>query len=76
MKLSIQVTTTVATIFGALCLVVGIHGLMSLDGITDPVQLSDAKGFAWFWMFLGMIGVTIAAVAWWIARGYKAEPDS
>lgn len=75
MKLSIQTTMTIASIFGALCLAAGIHGLLSLDGVTDPVELADAKGFAWFWMFLGGVGVVIAVAAWWIARSYKVEQD-
>jgi len=76
LKFSIQATMTIASIFGALCLAGGIHGLLSLDGITDPVQLSDAKGFAWFWMFLGCVGVAIAIGSWWIARGMKPEQDA
>jgi len=74
-KLSIQATMTIASIFGALCLAAGIQGLMSLSGITDPVELSDAKGFAWFWTFLGAVGVVTAVLAWWIARGYTSDQE-
>jgi hypothetical protein len=72
-KLSLHATTLVGLIFAAVCLSVAIGGFTSLGEIQDPVQLADAKGFAWFWTFLGVVGLSFAALAQWMARRGKHE---
>lgn len=72
MKLSMHATTLGAAVFAVICLVAGINGLLSLDRIDDAAQMADAKGFAWFWTFLGCISVVIALLASWLSR----TPDS
>jgi hypothetical protein len=73
-KLSLHATTIVGTIFAAVCLSVAIPGFLSLGDIQDPVQLSDAKGFAWFWAFLAVVALFFAALAQWMVRtGQKDE---
>jgi len=61
-------TTIAGAIFAAVCLSVAITGFLSMGDIEDPVQLSDAKGFAWFWAFLGGVALAFAALAHWMAR--------
>ena len=73
MKLSLQATVFVSAIFAAVCFGVALTGLTSLDGITDANQLADAKGFAWFWAFLGGVAVFFGALAWWMARRTKKD---
>jgi len=68
MKLSMHATSILAAVFAVLCLVFGINGLMSLGDIQDAARLSDAKGFAWFWTFLGVIGLIVALFASHVAR--------
>jgi hypothetical protein len=68
MKISAQLATILAAVFALVCFGVAIQGLTSLDGITDPTQLADARGFAGFWAFLGAIGVLCAGVSWFIAK--------
>jgi hypothetical protein len=63
----------IAVIFSVVCFGVAITGITSLDGITDPEQLSDAKGFAGFWAFLGSVGVVCGAASYWILRTAKEE---
>lgn len=65
-----------AAIFAAICFGVAITGFNGLDGIMDPVQLADAKGFAWFWAFLGSISVVFGAVGIWIVRTEKDGEDA
>jgi len=55
------------------CFGVALTGYQALDGITDPTQLSDAKGFAMFWAFLGVIGVACGAGSWWLIRQQPEE---
>jgi hypothetical protein len=71
MKISARAATILAVIFAIVCFSVAVTGFTSLGPITDPVQLSDAKGFAWFWAFLGTVGVLFGALSWWIAGTVK-----
>ena len=73
MKLSLRMTVVAGLIFAAVCLSVAITGFVSMGEIQDPVQLSDAKGFAWFWAFLGGVALLFAALAQWMARTQKEE---
>ena len=73
MKISAQMSVVLAAIFAALAFGFAITGFSSLGTITDPQQLSDAKGFAWFWAFLGTVAVALGAIGWWIARTQKDE---
>lgn len=68
MKISAQMSVVLAVIFAIACFAVAIRGFTSLGGIVDSEQLSDAKGFAWFWAFLGMIAVVFGAVGVWMVR--------
>ena len=71
MKITAQFTVVMAAIFAVICFGVAITGFNALDSITDPVQLTDAKGFAWFWVFLGGVSVAFGAVGIWIVRTQK-----
>jgi hypothetical protein len=72
-KLSLQATVIVSAIFAAVCLGVAITGFTSLGGIEDATQLADAKGFAWFWAFLGAVALFFGLLAWWMARSTKND---
>jgi hypothetical protein len=72
-KISAQMSVVLAAILAIACFAVAIKGFTSLGGITDPGQLSDAKGFAWFWAFLGMIAVVFGAVGVWMVRTTKDD---
>jgi len=57
-----------SAIFAAICLSVAISGFTSLGTLTDPAVISDARGFAWFWTFLGGIAIAFGLLAWWMSR--------
>jgi hypothetical protein len=46
---------------------------LSLGELTDPTQLADAKGFAWFWTFLASVAIAFGLAAWWLARNSGDE---
>lgn len=73
MQLSAKLTMIVAGVFAAVCLGIAIKGFSSLGEITDPQQLADAKGFAWFWMFLAGVGVVFALLSRWLGRTDRGE---
>ena len=68
MNISAKLGMISAAVFAAVCLGVAITGFSSLGEITDPVQLADAKGFAWFWVFLAGVAVVFGGLSWRIAR--------
>jgi hypothetical protein len=71
MKITVQVSIIAGIIFALVCYGVAIKGFMSLDEITDAVMLADARGFAWFYAFLGTIGVAFAAIGVWIVKTHR-----
>ena len=71
MKLSAQMTLIIGVIFAVACFAVAINGFMSLGEITDAKQLADARGFAWFWAFLGAVAAAFALVSWWMIRTHR-----
>jgi uncharacterized membrane protein len=71
MKVSTQFSVFMAVVFAAVCFSVAITGFTSLGEISDAAQLADAKGFAWFWAFLGTLGLVFAGVGIWLLRTSK-----
>jgi len=75
MSLSLRATMIAAAIFAAICLGVAITGFMSLGSLTDPKAIEDAKGFAWFWAFLGSIALGLGLLAWRITPRSDESED-
>jgi hypothetical protein len=65
----------IAAIFAAICLGVAITGFTSLSNITDPAEVADARGFAWFWTFLASVAIVLGLLAWWVARNHREDED-
>jgi hypothetical protein len=76
LRITAQMTIGIAAIFAAICFGVAITGFSSLGSFADPVQAADAKGFAWFWAFLGAVGVVLGASALWVLRTQKDGEDA
>ena len=76
MKITAKASVVLSAIFAAICFSVAIVGFSSLGDIADPVQKADATGFAWFWAFLGSVGVVFGALGIWIAKTYKEPEDA
>jgi len=60
-----------AAVFAVICFGVAITGFTSLGEISDATQMADAKGFAWFWTFLGTVASVLGLGAWWMVRTNK-----
>jgi hypothetical protein len=76
MHISPKLAALAAAPFALICLGFALNGFLSLSEITDPAQLADAKGYAWFWMFLAMIAVISGAVAWWLMSTQKNDAEA
>jgi hypothetical protein len=72
-KITAHLALIIAAVFSLICFGVAIQGFTSLGEIADPVQLSDAKGFAGFWAFLGLVGVACGVGSHRIARAEKED---
>ena len=68
MKFSAHITLWGSLIFAILCLGYAFAGFSSLDAMADEATLSDARGFAFFWLFMGGIGVAAAIGSWWMVK--------
>ena len=76
MKVSLHATIVAAAVFASICLGVAIKGFTSLAELTDPAQIVDAKGFAWFWAFLGCVAIAAGVLAWWFAARHNETEDA
>ena len=68
MKITAQLSLWASLVFAAVCLYVGFSGLSQLDTINDAATLSEGRGYAFFWLFLGAIGAASALASWWMVR--------
>jgi hypothetical protein len=69
-------SVVMAALFAVLCFGFALSGFSSLDTITEPAQLSDARGFAWFWTFLGIVALVFGALGVWIVKTHKDGEES
>ncbi len=68
MKISPRLATMLCVVFATVCLGISLAGFWSLSNVSDAAQRSDARGFAFFWMFLAGIGVVFGVLWWFIHR--------
>jgi hypothetical protein len=68
MKISLQATMVMGFIFSMICIAVGIIGFTSIAAAPDATSAADVRGFAFFWLFLGVIALGFAAASWWLLR--------
>ena len=72
MKITALFSLWGAIVFTLVCLYIAWSGFSALDTIADAQALDDARGFAWFWLFLAGVGAATGAGSWWIIR---STPD-
>jgi amino acid transporter len=68
MKLSARLMFWGSLLFAALCLAYAYLGFSAIDPSMSEEMREASRGYAWFWTFLGVIGVALAAVARWMRR--------
>ncbi len=73
LKISAKMSMYMSAVFAVVCFGVALKGFSSLGEISDPQQLSDARGFAGFWAFLGAIGVLFALLSRWMHRTARED---
>lgn len=68
-----KMSVIASAIFAVICYGVAITGFSGLGDITDPAQRSDGEGFAWFWIFLGVVATVFGALGFWVMKTHKGE---
>ncbi len=66
MNISPKFAALAAAPFALICLGFAVNGFLSLGELTDPEQVSDARGYIGFWMFLAVIAIASGALSWWL----------
>lgn len=74
MKLTARISSLLTALLAIACFAGAYKSFRALAGIADAAQLRDARGFAWFAIFLGIVFLMIAALSWWIVSAEKPEP--
>jgi hypothetical protein len=64
-----------AAIFAAICLGFALTGFSSLGEVVDPVEHSNAIGYACFWTFLALVAAGFGVLAWWLVRTQRSDAD-
>jgi hypothetical protein len=75
LNISLRMAMMMSAIFGAISLAYAVYGFVSLGDIADPAQASDARGFVWFWAFLGSIAIGLGLLAWWIEHTQRKSSE-
>jgi len=75
MKISVQMMFWFALAFAALCLAYGWFGFSSIDTTMSDEIREASRGYAWFWTFLGAIGLVLAGLARWVLREPPKDPE-
>jgi len=76
LKISAQMTIVIAAVFAVICFSVVGFVLSGVGEMTDPAQIADARGYAMFWTFLGVVAVAMGALSVWIVRTQKDDTGS
>ena len=71
MKISVQMMFWFSLLFAALCLAYAWFGFSSIDATMSDESREVSRGYAWFWTFLGAIGLALASLARWLLREPK-----
>ena len=75
MKISAQFGFWSSLVFATFSLAFALNGFSQLDAIVDEATRSEARGFAFFWLFLAAVSVASALASWWIIRRENANPS-
>ncbi len=75
MKVSALFAFWASVVFAIGCIAYAGFGFSSIDASMPAAVREDSRGYAWFWLFLGGIGIATALVSWMMLRGTIRMPD-
>ncbi len=68
MKLSAQMALVISILFAALCLGYALYGWVQMGDMPVGPERDEARGYIWYWAFLGAVGVVSAIISWWMIK--------
>jgi uncharacterized membrane protein YidH (DUF202 family) len=51
------------------CFGFAVTGFAALDTMSDEVQRDASRGYAWFYVFLGIVALVFGVLSWMIKEG-------
>lgn len=69
MRISAYFTFWASIVFAVASIAYAGFGFSSIDPSMSDALREDARGFAWFWLFMGGFGAVTATVSWLMLRG-------
>jgi hypothetical protein len=75
MKVSAIVAMWMCMAFALFCFAFAFNGFSALSSITDAADREASLGYAWFWTFLGGVGVVFGILSWMIKEGKLGDPE-
>lgn len=75
MKVTAQFSLWASIVFALACIAYGGFGFSSIDASMSDAAREDSRGYAWFWLFLGGVGLAIAAGSWLMLKGKFGSLD-
>ena len=69
MKISAKFTFFAGIVFALFAFTYALVGGFSTDAGVSATELADARGYIFFWAFLGCFGVLMAVLSWLIIKG-------
>jgi hypothetical protein len=73
MKITANLAASLGAVFALVCFGVAAQGFLALGEIPEPQLQEDARGFALFWAFLGVVGAASGVGCWWLVRSEEAR---
>jgi hypothetical protein len=69
MKISAAVSMWLCAVFALVAFSVAFYSFSQVAGLSIPEDRDMAQGYAFFWGFLGAVGVACGVLSWMIKEG-------
>jgi hypothetical protein len=75
MNISPKFALIAAAPFALFCMGFAVYGFVSMAELTDPEQVSAARGYIGFWLFLAVIAVASGVLSWWLMGAQQKDGE-
>jgi hypothetical protein len=75
MKISAVIAVWLCAAFSLVCAGFAYTGFSALETLADEAERELSRGYAWFWVFLAVVGLGFGILSWMIKEGKLGDPD-
>jgi hypothetical protein len=75
MKISAAIAMWLCAAFALVCFGFAYSGFSALEAMADEAERELSRGYAWFWVFLSVVGIAFGILSWLIKEGKLGDPD-